>query len=326
MKNIKYLICTVFILLLCGCSCTQTNVFQGKEEKSSSLETVHHPSDLEETTTLLDMIPREPSDFPNEKYGALVCDYSDSIAGVIPEIEFDKWNGGGYQDPTASSEISRVWNGETVLGIYQDSMVQSTNDYTTHRYLDQNQRPFAVDSETGKVVSYFWGTSTQDYTVILDEDDCLKIAKDFMSGMVDISNYTISSEKGDGRYTVNFRKFVHGIKTADCATVVVLEDGSLYSFSSFMLGKMTADNVIPFDMNETDLAVAEKMNTLYAKAMETYDDVVFSVRSRVYTTVNDFPAIQYYVDIDCVNIMGEFEEHIGGVIELVVLERVLPCP
>lgn len=303
-------------MLICGCSKEDTGHFEASGDRERISDT-----DKANPEEAFDTLPLGIELSEDIKYSALVCDFSDSIAGVTPTVEFDKWNKEQYIDNTASQNISLVLNKKEVNGVYNNTATENGNDYLTHSYISEDGISFGIAADTNKMVYCFWGKPDQAKNQVLDQNACEDIAKDFLSKLVDVSPYTVTCKEKDGKFEFNFTKIINGIKTLDSATVIVTKDGSLYSFHSWMLGKIPTATNIEFDTEETDMAVAAKINSIYGNAFKNYDNVDLTVRSRSLTLIEGKQALQYYVNIDCIDILGEYESKIGGLIELIIFEN-----
>lgn len=173
------------------------------------------------------------------------------------------------------------------------------------------------------LVSFFRGnTSLQGPEKTKDE--CVAIAREFLASIVDVSNYDIDVAEDSERkmYTVTFVRRLGDLKTADTATIVVKSDGELYSYSSFMLGRMAGKTVSPdsIDFQKIKESIYNKLSLIYQDAKSNYSRVEFREPACMLTALKDGSlGIVCTVDVDCINSYGKFEEMLSERNNFVVL-------
>lgn len=214
-----------------------------------------------------------PHSANSDKYSIQICGYTDSIPGDDCEVEYKKWMGKSYYDSKADKNITIVVDGTTINATYLESRVQSPNCYATHMYIDNKNNIFSVSSY-GKLTSFFWGNREIKGDTKLTEEEYVGIAKKFLSTIGDVTHYNVevNINKVANTYDVKFTKFVNETETVDTATVSVNQDGSLYSYSSFMFGQISEDVKINFDMDTVGKLVETRLNEIYGNVAENYDE------------------------------------------------------
>jgi len=269
-----------------------------------------------------DNVQRLEKDFSGTyqtEYEALVIGYSDSVPSAQHEIEYE------FADHENSilgvkQKVSVTVNGKKSSGDYLATEFRSYNYYPEFQYQDENKDTFTID-DTGMLTSYFWGTPSQKKTP-LTMDACLQIAKDFVGEIVDIDSYRISieDEKAKERYVVSFEKYVNGIKTTDSASVTVQYDGTLYSYSSFMLGRVSDGVAVSeSDIKSAASSIIKKLNLIYVDAKKQYSRVEYGAYSYTLSVLKDgSTALIWYVNVDCVNEYADYDQILSERIRFVV--------
>lgn len=173
-------------------------------------------------------------------------------------------------DEEAKQTVEKWINGIWVPGTYRHTVRDFPNNYDTRIYYDDRNLQFGLDNES-KLQFYFWGDNGGG-DKIYTEQECLEIARRFLIPYQDISNYQleITKEADQGLYRFTFTKYVGGYPSVDQAIVTVHESGKLYSYSSFMLGKVP-DTVAEFEMAKLQKVITEKLDTLYAETKQHGD-------------------------------------------------------
>ena len=209
-------------------------------------------------------------------YSIKLCGYSDSILENSQLQEFQDWSKGSFEDSTAEKTVELKLLDDTVAGSYVDTEKRFSEFYNTHTYKDKRNRQFTL-TEDGKLSSYFFGNNPNkgDNGKIYTKSECIEIAKDFISEIVDPSQYTVTAEYNAmlGMYTVSFNKYVKGFKCSDQAKIKVEEDGYIYSFSSTMLGRIPANARTSFNRKNVEKNIIAKLDEEYSKG--PYDEVTY---------------------------------------------------
>ena len=258
-------------------------------------------------------------------YNVLECDYSDSITGANHKREYSYWMNEQRIDIEAEEHIEMTIDKETVIGTYQYSQNQMPNNYASHVYKDSKGNRFAIDSN-GVPVFYFWGSSqSENYSSsIYTEEQCICVARDFLNGYVNIDDYriTVEQDTAKGIYVITFTKWLNGYSTTDCAVVEVKNNGRLYSYSSFMLGRIPDNSTVEFYPDIAEQAVYQKLDAIYGSVKENNSSVAYGIPDFKYTILEDGNlAVYCIVDIQSKNIVDGFgsvvqSERVAFVIEL----------
>ncbi|MBR2312747.1 MAG: hypothetical protein IKA46_05625 [Clostridia bacterium] len=251
-------------------------------------------------------------------YTVLIYDYSDSVESAKHEIEFQFADLEKYSSKEPAEEIEVSINGQLYKGVWQMTQYRDYNYYPVHRYLDSNGIEFEID-ESNTLVSCFWGKTNND--LVLTEEECTKVAVEFMKNIIDVNQYRVSVEKNDERqkYIIEFNKYIGDIKTTDSATVEVLYSGDLYCYSSHMLGKVSVSNKNNVKIDDVIASVYAKLDTVYADTKSNYSRVEYKTPELMITTLTD--GSQAYVCtivVQCINTSGEFDTVVSERLNLVI--------
>ncbi len=258
----------------------------------------------------------------NGSYQAFIYDYSDSVSSANHKIEYVFADYDKYDDIVIDDRIECLINDISYAGKYQGSQYREYNYFPVHQYVDEKGISFEVD-ESGVLISCFWGNASLQGTK-KTEDECVEIARDFLASIIDISDYDIAIKDNEerGLYTVKFTKSINGIKTTDTATIVVKKDGSLYSYSSFMLGRVS-ENGISFDainLDKVKESINNKLNQVYKEAKGVYLRVDYGEPDIMLTMLKDGKVgVVCTVNVECVEVLGEFETSVSERISFVVM-------
>lgn len=255
-------------------------------------------------------------------YSPLVTGYSDSLSSNL-EVEYKFASPEDYSAKNVKDSIEIEINGIAYSGKYDKTSYIGYNYFPVRKYVDNKNNPFAID-DNGTLTSYFWGTSNSKKHII-NEDECIKIAKNFLSNMVDITEYEINivENKEKELYSVKFKKIINGFETADCATVNINYDGSMYSYSSFMLGKIPNDiNISDVDIDKVNNAVKNRLNSICEDLQIEYDEIRYDECSIILTILKEkYIGFVISYEMDCINKIGEFgeyEQHFDSIINFAV--------
>lgn len=241
-------------------------------------------------------------------YNVLECDYSDSVSGANHKVEYDYWTVGRHIDTNIEKERQIMLDKNVTQGVYQYSQHQMPNNYPTHIYKDAKGTRFATDPD-GFPVFFFWGNRQTDTPSlgVHTEQQCLSVARDFLSNYADVDEYEITTktDSDKGIYEFTFTKWLNSYRTTDSATIVVKNDGSLYSYSSFMLGRLPTSADVEFNPDVAKQSVYQKLDTIYSPVRANYSAVTYGTPNFEYTILeNGDLAILCVVDIQCENSNG----------------------
>ncbi len=226
----------------------------------------------------------------------LVYGFCDCFGAPKTQIEYRFADEKAYEDKTVAEEAEITIDGKRYVGHFQSTQYREVNYFPVYRYADENGFDFEIDDQ-GRLISAFWGGEVEAHQKALSMEECKQIATDFMKEIVDLSAYTVTvtEEPEDRQYEVLFQKYIADFETSDQATVVVNMDGKLYSYSSFMLGRVPLgdDRIQKVDSAEVETAVQEKLDTLYGDRKCEYETI-----SMTLTVLKDGTwAFLYTVDV-----------------------------
>lgn len=231
-------------------------------------------------------------------YHVLECDHSDSVLGADHQTEYTFWLEGNYSEIKANEKITITLNGKEVSGKYKHSQNQMPNNYSSRFYENANGTLFAVDP-SGTPVFYFWGKQDTDNKSAnsCTEQQCVSVAKSFLGQYVNIEDYqiTVVNKNAKNIYEITFTKYLNGYETTDQATVSVYGNGTLYSYSSFMLGKIPETAALPFEYDAAVYSVERKLDTIYNDIREDYSSIIYDTPNFKYTILEDGSTALYCI-------------------------------
>lgn len=303
----------VVTLFLVGCSSTQNNNITHTDPSNG---------ELNESTNDNISTKNDNKNAANILYQVLIYDYSDSVPSAKHEIEYVFADNEKYSNTTPDDIVQLMINGINYSGRYQSSQYREYNYFPVSQYVDENGLSFEID-DSGTMTSCFWGNASLQGAE-KTKDKCVAIAREFLASIVDIGNYDIDVVEDSERemYKVSFTKKIGNFKTTDAATIVIKNDGNLYSYSSFMLGKVSDKSVSAdsIDLKEVEEAINNKLSAVYRDATNNYSRVEFGEKNLMLTMLKDGKTgIICTVDVDCVKSDGEFETTVSERINCVVL-------
>lgn len=238
-------------------------------------------------------------------YKVLITGFSDGHTTVSLSREYEFADFEKYKDQTPESKKRITINQQEYIGTYSKSVYRGRNYYPVYVYSLPGTQEFSIDDK-GLLTSFWWGgTSSVDKNVTLERK--IQIAKDFMSDIVDISKYQITSEVDEEITRVTFTKFVKGIKTAETATVKLKNNGELYSYSSFMLGRIS-DNIIESTPNiEVITQVAQnRLESMYKDVKKNYSKIEYETEFLELTLLKDGTVgFICTMEVDCFSPAGD---------------------
>ncbi len=312
MKNnrIIFSIILTVTLLLAGCSSVENNNITDPNSPNSELTNgdIGTGSGNENAT--------------NELYRVLIYDYSDPVSSAKHEIEYVFADYEKYKDVAVDDNIEIRVNGTRYSGKYQATQYREFNFFPVYQYVSEEGLSFEVD-ESGMLTSCFWGNASPQGAK-KTKDECVATACDFLANFVDVDSYEIDvvEDPERGMYTVSFIKKIGNFETTDTATIAVRSDGSLYSYSSFMLGKVTegsisADSV---DLEKVEESVNKKLSSVYQDVENDYSRVEYSEYNIALTTLKDGNlGVVCTVNVEFIESIAEFETSVSERISFVVL-------
>lgn len=200
---------------------------------------------------------------PEITYTASLLDYSDDASDLSLSREYDKWSSLPDFDIQSGDTMDISLNGNQVTGELWFTYTPNLGNYTVYCYLYNEHYDFAVD-ENGKLVTFRLPVTSTGLPA-KTEHECLQIAKNFLSTLVDPEDYDVTSVyyKEEGEYRFSFHKNIDQFKSADSAEIYVHESGQLFSFSSLMLGRIPTDTKNVFDIDKVNEVINKKIDSIF---------------------------------------------------------------
>lgn len=331
MRKIVMLVSFALMLAIVMCGCKQMT-FENScyDDSHISVGSQCFSSGQEEyganTSQPYNVSDEEGNDDGNtaDLYPVYIYDFSDSIPSVKHSVEYDFADHQRYDQQTVDDIVECLINGKGYVGRYEPSEYEyrEFNYYPLRKYTTGDGIEFELD-ERGSLAYCYLGNTTpmKEHKA---QEECVSIAEKFLSAIVDIDEYNVIVEdkKEQERYEIIFEKYINGMKTTDSAIVRVRYDGELYSFSSFMFGRVQADldSLQSIDVDKVGKSVEAKLDREYADAKQEFSRVEYSKPIMLLTTLKDgMPGVVCVVDIDCANIVGEYEEILSERISVIVM-------
>ncbi len=148
--------------------------------------------------------------------------------------EMSNW----HKEEDAPENITVTFNGVSYTGSYVHSEVLMFNNYMTHNYKTPEGVEFGINADTGAVVSY--SSDLQSKPGGKTQEDCARIADEFIGQLVDVSQYTrtcTGDEAENGSfYHFSYMKYISGIETCDRLWIGLSGTGEILFFGSCMAG------------------------------------------------------------------------------------------
>ena len=287
----------VVCMLLCGCN---TNITESRENA--------------------DQETNEASVEYTKVYDAYIYGFSDSGSNIVHTIEYEFADKSESDKVKPAEKLDITVNEIKFSGAYKQKQYLSYNYFPVYKYEDNDHNEVSVD-EDGKIVFCFFGESAS-LDKKITEAESIAIAKRFLETIVDVSQYSITvSEDTKGKtYEVAFTKHVGELETTDCAYVMVKYSGEIYSYSSFMLGKIRAD-VKTDDINITDVvsSVKYKLNSIYKEASDKYDKIEYEEPTIKLTLLkNGKRGLISSSEVKLIDIVGEYSTVVSEKINMVL--------
>ena len=246
----------------------------------------------------------------------LICDCS--VPGIASAPEFTRWER-RYTDTSAPSEWPLPWGDAEVTGAYQYSVVRSGCDTAAHAYRTPDGTAFLVNAETGLPEACRPASPDGSGAQDLGLEACRELAAAFLSAYTDPSGFTVTGTWQNGVYRFDFTREIGGIPSEESATVTLLPDGSLHSYSSRMLGRIPEDTELPFAPQQADAWVLQRAKDICGVPHGECTRMKYGIRSRSVTLLGGEAVLHYYVDVACIRDFGDTEAIDSGLIELIVL-------
>lgn len=283
-------------------------------------ETKEPVTEMAEVTTYSD--PSTNTEETLNVRKALLCGYSDSVSEIKKSIEYSAWNQGSYKDESRSSDITIKLGNTSISGKYLHSELMFGTNEVCHTYVDSNNNFFDVD-DNNTIINYFWGNSG-DSNVVKTKEECRQIAVDFIFDVanMELTDYVEEIDYDNTRklYTFTFVKYVRDIESTDTVSVIVEENGHIYSYNSTLFGAIKENDVPVFDLADIEISVKEKLDELTKEAREKYDSIKYGNIKYQISLIGDAEyAVICTVEVNCANNIGEYEFVSGERLMFVVM-------
>ena len=187
---------------------------------------------------------------------------------VVTDSYHDDFHDAEDPEPPMPDEAEIIVDGKRYTGTLWHSMTgaafyEKFKDYPEFYYAFDGG-DFRLDPE-GKLTRFVLNRAIDSSRYEATQEECQSAAERFFStniSYVDASDYTVSvSEVGrayaTNLYAVTFTKIVGGVDTLDRATIGVLGNGEIYTFSTLMLGRIRLTEN-PFDLESVRAAIEKK--------------------------------------------------------------------
>lgn len=267
------------------------------------------------------------SDQKSETYGQyeiLICGYADSITEVCHEIEYEFADKEKYDTIKPEESLEFTLNNEKKFVEYIPSSPEyrEVNYFSEYKYKDSAGNEYWFDDK--EMLTRYWNCNVSKEGKIVTQEECAEIARNFVKGIIDTSEYrcSVKTEEwlGEKRYYVLFSKYIGEIETTDHAEVYLNLNGEITSYSGFMLNRISLKtSIADIDLNAVAEALRQKLDITYEKAKGNYDRVEYSEPDFQLTVLkNGQRGLFTYVEVRCVNNVGECETHMNELLKIVI--------
>lgn len=184
------------------------------------------------------------SEIQTENENSIFSDTKFSVILIGP----DAIGNDNYLSNDSSKQIQFTLNGKNFDLEYSKSEkgILYNSDYDTYATKnDDYMMSVKINKNTSRVdccsfYEYNSGENSSNRN-IMDENDCLDIAKQYLKQYTDLDCYNVNeSNYNENKKCYNFKfvKFIEGIETSDCARISVNVFGDIISFNLGLLGEM----------------------------------------------------------------------------------------
>ena len=255
------------------------------------------------------------NDDPAPNYEAFVIGHSDSASGTTYQIENNIKETKEKTDTTVPQTVTLTINGYTVKGTYSHSEMRFPDNFYRHIYYGETRTSSFHLDDSGQLLYIVWKDITIDGredTAVYTEEECLAIAKDFLlnnvSSRIDFADYTIKTIAYDNPdiYEFVLRKYISDCATTEEATISIRKNGAFFAYSSFMLGKFSADDMPKLDREKIIQTAEKKLDAVYANTKRNFASVVYEEPECYFTLLEDGKAAAFCT------IAVRFEDGNGG--------------
>lgn len=248
-------------------------------------------------------------------YEAFVVESSLSASGVSYQVEKDIHTAKEKTDSSVPQTVTLTISGYSLEGTYSHSQMNFPNNYYKHIYYGRDSNHELRLDDSGQISFFIWPDLRTELRKKgekeLTEEECLKIAKDFIlntvSAKVNLDEYVVKqTEEQADNYRFVFTKYINGFATKDEARVRVSKNGYVYSYSSAMFGRISAADMPKLDQDKLTKTIEKKLDTIYQDVRGKYAAVKYEEPELSFTLLDDgTPAIYCAVTV-------RFEDGKGG--------------
>lgn len=236
---------------------------------------------------------------------------SDSVPGISATID-SGWYPSPHQDQTAPKTVTVEFCGETVTGEYFCSNILRPNYYQTDEYHVKDKNYIFSLDRAGKIASFFWFDAAPASGLTLSQEECLEIAETFLSEKIGLDPALFATETTvlSEIYTFSFTKYAGKLETAEQVRVGIRSDGALYSFSSFMSGKIP-EQIPDYDFDGLTQRIYKQLDEMCAPIAGQYEKIEYTEPHYCLTMLNetDF-ALTCTVNVVCTQSNEEHREEV----------------
>lgn len=186
--------------------------------------------------------------------------------------EFPLWDSSktrDYQDKSAPKEATVTFNGKTYSGVYDCSIINVPNLYTSHKYKGDNFY-FEINGKTGELSSIYFLDASFGGNAI-SKEKCKEIADLIADDYIDLSEYKVEEYKYGSAYSFDYFREVNGYKTVDRLTVGVEENGNVAVFGKYTLGSFENVDSIKIDEEKAKKVIEAKLKSIYKDKIDLDD-------------------------------------------------------
>lgn len=197
--------------------------------------------------------------------------------GQLPTFETFKTT-----DQDEQQTISKYIAGERVTGTYLYSTRNTLDMIRTNVYQTQDGHLFGSDSEG--ILRFCTWNIEESATTVLTEQQCQKVAKDFLTPYVKLDHYKITVDRKENGifYVFTFTKYYGDHPTVDQAVVTVHQSGQLSAYRSTMFGRLPDQADAPVDEAKIKDLIDQKIASMYPNISTSRSEPVF-----IYHTAGD---------------------------------------
>ena len=265
----------------------------------------------------------DDGDKSNDGYKTAIIGYSDSLGIKGLSLEYEIQDREGFKDKKGPKKAVYKTPGgkEIVLDLSETNPTFGFSTYyPVYKYGDN-----IWFNPNGKLELYaIYDQNPRPTEISCSEEDVILIAKKFVNNIVNVDEYIISVSNVTDHdfYSVDFYKYVDGIKTTEYISVYVAYDGKLFNYQADMLDQFSADTKNPFDMEEVEKTVYSRLENLLKDVKDKYDKIEYVNEDFRLTRLKDGSlAILYTGEVLChTNLGAELIQVAGELIEMLIMQ------